>query len=415
MKNIKRIFRNISLITLGNGISILFVLLTNIYLARVLLPDNYGKVIYAQTLIQYLILVADLGLSNWGTREVAKRPERLSVYVTNILSFRFIASLLLLVLFSTIVFLQNGISPEMKILLITSGLFLIPAGLNIEWAWQGIEKMTLAGIFRITAQLFPLVLFLVFIRGASDYLIVPSVRFAGTIIITVAILLFLGIKISNISLADIKDYLKGSLYFWLMALLVQVYHGSDIVLLKMFRISEEVGLYSASFKMTAVLLMVFGWLNTSIFPALSNLASSDLEEFQKVRKIYLKISLLIGTVLVIISAVFGDKLILFALGGEYEGAIPVFHLLMIGVAILTLNGPYAQSLIALGFEKHILYQVIASAIANLTLNFILIPRYGIKGAAWSFIIAQFIATLWVMILFYRKYDIKRKVKLVYNR
>lgn len=414
MKNINRIFKNFSIISIGNGISILFIFLTNIYLARVLLPGNYGKVIYAQTLVQYLIIIADLGLSGWGTREVAKYRDKLGMYVNNILSIRLIISFLLMILFTAIILIEKGVSKEMKILLITSSLFLIPAGLNVEWAWQGIERMALVGVFRITAQFFPLIFFLMFVRNADDFLTVPFLRFAGTIIVASAILFFLRVRLRKIPLSYIKVYLKGSLYFWLITLLVQVYHGSDIVFLKMFRFPEEVGLYSASFKLTSVLLIVFGWLNTSIFPALSNLYHSDLEEFQKIRKLYLRISILIGAVLIIISFIFGDKLILLFLGSEYKGSIPVFQLLMLGIAILTINGPYAQSLIAMGFEKHILIQVFTCAVANLSLNLLLIPGYGVIGASWSYIITQSISTLWVIIIFYKKFDIK-KVDLVYKR
>ncbi|HEY8390332.1 MAG TPA: oligosaccharide flippase family protein [Clostridia bacterium] len=58
-------------------LNIVFPLLTSAYVARILLPDGVGKVAYALNIVQYFLLVAALGLPNYGTREIARvRDDR---------------------------------------------------------------------------------------------------------------------------------------------------------------------------------------------------------------------------------------------------------------------------------------------------------------------------------------------------
>jgi O-antigen/teichoic acid export membrane protein len=69
MQTQKNIFYNVLL-----AISqVLFPLITFPYLARVLGPDNIGKLNFADSIAKYFILLAALGIPIYGIREVAKK------------------------------------------------------------------------------------------------------------------------------------------------------------------------------------------------------------------------------------------------------------------------------------------------------------------------------------------------------
>jgi O-antigen/teichoic acid export membrane protein len=66
------------------------------------------------------------------------------------------------------------------------------------------------------------------------------------------------------------------------------------------------------------------------------------------------------------------------------------------------NLPYSTGLIAAGFEKEVLKQVLASAFLSVILNVLLMPGYGMIGAAISFLCAEILAIIWIL-LAYRKH------------
>ncbi|MFH1259983.1 MAG: flippase [Elusimicrobiota bacterium] len=399
-----RIFQNFSWIALGNATAMFFGFLGNIYLARVLLPENFGKIIYALTVVQYLILFSDFGFSTWGIREIAKNKDKINLYFNDILSFRFIVSLLMTALFAGYVWFFTNSAWDLKILLIGTVLSLIPLSLNTEWIWQGLEKMSIAGIARSLPFVLSLLFFVFFIKKPQSYLIVPLIRFMAITFASVSVLFLLKVKFALFSFSRIKIYLRKSFYFWLILLLLQVYHGSDIIFMQIYRSSAELGLYAASYKLVTVLIQVQAWLNLAIFPTISNLFSSNRKEFHTVRKIFIAFSLFMGIAMLVLALLWGDKFILLTLGSQYQSAVPVFQWLIVGAAIYSISGPFAQSLLAMGFEKSVLRQVSGCAVINLILNFILIPRFGAYGAVWSYISAELLAAIWIITVFYSKHN-----------
>ena len=55
-----------------NVLNMIFPLLTGIYVAKVLLPSDVGKVASAQNIVTYFVIFAFLGIPTYGLREVAK-------------------------------------------------------------------------------------------------------------------------------------------------------------------------------------------------------------------------------------------------------------------------------------------------------------------------------------------------------
>ena len=55
--------------------AIIFPLITFPYVSRVLLPDNIGKVSFANTMVGYFALIASLGVTVYAIRECATVRE----------------------------------------------------------------------------------------------------------------------------------------------------------------------------------------------------------------------------------------------------------------------------------------------------------------------------------------------------
>jgi O-antigen/teichoic acid export membrane protein len=398
-----RVAKNLFWISLGSAAGMLFGFLSNVYLARTLLPEAFGKISYAQTWIQYLILIADFGLYIYAVREIAKQRERLAEFARNIVSFRFVVSLVLLALFFPIAWMAFR-SYEMKLLVICSSLMVLVSALGVEWAFQGIERMNVVALSRALTGLLPLLLFLFFVKSPEHLVAVPLLRFLGTVLVAIFILRFLGTKIDifRFDRCRILDYLKASRYFWFLLLFVQIYHGADIIILGSFRTAQEVGLYAAAFRLINLLLAALGLVNAAVFPVLSDYGIRDMRRFFVLKRAYLLSSILLGGVTVAIFLLMGDKLLLLVFGEAYRGSIGISRILIVGVAIVMYNGPYSQSLLAKGFERDVLKVAGVCAISNVVLNLVSIPHFGGLGAAVSYVVSELIGAAWVARIYYQK-------------
>lgn len=73
----KSIAKNSFYNLLYKGFTALFPLLTTSYISRVLLPDGVGIVAYANTIVNYFVVVAALGIPNYGVKVIASKRQNL--------------------------------------------------------------------------------------------------------------------------------------------------------------------------------------------------------------------------------------------------------------------------------------------------------------------------------------------------
>jgi O-antigen/teichoic acid export membrane protein len=119
---------------------------------------------------------------------------------------------------------------------------------------------------------------------------------------------------------------------------------------------------------------------------------------------FLKVSSSLAVLVFLPIIAFSGHLISMSLGSEYLPACVPFMIMGLGLIAVLFNLPYSTGLIAAGFEKEVLKQVVASASLSVVLNLVLMPGYGMAGAAISFLAAEILALAWI-VLAYRKHII----------
>jgi len=158
-----------------------------------------------------------------------------------------------------------------------------------------------------------------------------------------------------------------------------------LFLLEVISSTDEVGLYSVSLKIANLIGLVLVVVNTIAAPKFSELYwDKKYVELQKVishstRLIFFS-SLSIAIVLMIfaneILSVFGDNFV--------DGYIALF-LLILGQLINSATGSVGIFLNMTGHQKVIKNIVVISALVTVPLAYVLIMKYGINGAAFSYL------------------------------
>lgn len=396
----ERLDKNFLWLSAANIIGSFFNIIIFIYLARVLGAESFGYLSYATTIVLYLFNFVDLGLSTYGTREVAKDRSRLSELVSNILSFKFALAFVLFFVFAAIVSLTS--QPLLiKVLLCEVALTLFTASLAAEWAFQGLEKMHMIFVSLAATSFLQLCLNLAFVRGPQDLLNAPIVSFIAPIPVIALFLIMLSFRprVRRMETASIKKYLSSALAIWAISAFVQIYNNMDIVMLGFFRSPEEVGYFTVARRVIGGAGLVMMVLAGAAMPHLSASFIRDKAKFRSATSKFLKLSLFAIIILFVPVMIFAKKIISMTVGAQYLPAAEPVQLMMVAVIFIMFNLPFSTGLIAAGFERDVLKQAAASAALSIFSNFILTPKYGMIGASISFILAEGLALSWILCLY----------------
>lgn len=159
---------------------------------------------------------------------------------------------------------------------------------------------------------------------------------------------------------------------------------ADAYMLPFYTSTEMVGIYKTCANVSSIAAMALVAMNTTIQPKISQLHHQGKHE--EVMKLCVKFSRLIFLMNIPIFAmiIFGSKLmILFAYGKEFVPGYMALSILAIGQIFNVACGPVAQLLNVSGYHKQFRNISLVGAFINLGLIFILIPKWGIEGAAIS--------------------------------
>jgi O-antigen/teichoic acid export membrane protein len=120
-------------------------------------------------------------------------------------------------------------------------------------------------------------------------------------------------------------------------------------------------------------------------------------------KNYMMVFFILSLIIVLISMLF-DKTILSFFGEEFPQYYKTFDVLILGIiSILVFRGLFGNLLSALGKASVNFWIAIIAIVINIALNFMLIPKYGVFGAAITSALLMWITGILSIVLFYYYY------------
>lgn len=234
----------------------------------------------------------------------------------------------------------------------------------------------------------PQVLFLGVFFGLVSYVAQESFSFwAYGIAIVLTVMIEFGYYTSVFrekqSSQSLFQILKRSAPMMWSLLLLNLLSWTDIFMIEMFGTSQQVGVYHAAYKIASVGMLVIVSVNVVIGPVLVDLFSKN--QMTQLHKTVVSATRLITWAtlpIIIVLALFG-KLLLNFLGAEFVVGLTTLYVLLASVAINAFSGNVDMILNMTNFQKLLRTIVLCSFVVNVLLNYILIPKYGIEGAAMA--------------------------------
>lgn len=413
---LKSLKKNALLNLLKQFLKIAFPLITFPYVSRILLEDNFGKYNFSLSVINYFILIAGLGISEYSVREGARlrdKKEHLAnfaneIYTINILSSTFSY---LMLLFSVI--FVDKLHPYLLLIFIQS-MNIVFNTLGADWIniiFEDYEYMTKRYIF---VKVLSLIAIFVFVKKVDDYYIYTLIMVGSEVLANVMNIVYVRryIKLRIHFPCNFFTHIKSLMLLFVNGFAVTVYSNADITMLGLLRGNDYVGVYSVASKVYQIAKGLINSVLIVTIPRLSFYLGKE-ESNDKYYKLFIKVlkcSLMITLPMAIVMF-FLRKEVILILGGKnfLTGA------LALGVLSIALIPACISSVIFNGVlipnrgEKYCLFSTFISAFINIFLNYIFIARFGLIGAAISTLIAEIISSILAIIFSYRLFNIKIRI------
>jgi len=156
----------------------------------------------------------------------------------------------------------------------------------------------------------------------------------------------------------------------------------DLFFVKAYLTNYDTGIYSAASMISRVPFFLIGGLYGALFPAISNsTASNNIEKTRKYISQSLKYSLMAMVPAVLIISYFSDELITLVYSGDYAGGAQVLSILVVGLGFYSLFFLFTTILNGSGRPRDSLIISVVVLGLDVVLNFLLVPGYGMIGAA----------------------------------
>lgn len=391
------LIKNSVLYSLGNIVSKAFAFILLPLYTAYLNPSDFGVVNSMQVFSSLIAVIFSFGLERSIYRLYYDYPtdtEKRDFIGTIIISMVLISSIIMFSLFLgnkliTKMFRTIEFYPFYSFAILSSYFSIFEIVPKIIYQVnQKASKFLVISLLQLVINTSTTVWFVVFLKqGAIGML-------KGALIghlLTLPIFLFISIKNMNIIVR--KVILKKSLLFSLPMipglLSSWVYNLSDRVFIEHYYSNYEVGIYSLGYKIGQVVQLFSGAILMAYNPFFYKLANSqDQEDAKNVLFSINKKIIILMLILGFICSFFSKDIILLFFDVKYNQSYKIIPLIILGYFFIQLI-----SLQNLSFYQEkktivIMYINILAAIFNISLNFLLISRFGLYGAALSTLITQ---------------------------
>lgn len=397
---------------INNIVAVIFPVITIPYISRVLGVENIGIIGFATSYSGYFTLFAGLGISIYGSREIAKLKndkEKRSKLFSELFFLMLISSLICTTIYLIPIFTVSALQQQ-KYFLLVSGITLYLNAFSLDWFFSGRENFKMITIRSVIIKLLCILLMFVFVKSKNNALLYCGIVALSSVLSNIwnfNYILKNEIYI-NFNSLSLGRHLKPLLILLSTNLAISIYTTLDTLMLGFLSNFIEVGYYSSAIKVSRILLP-FAVATTSVMVPKISYAYSTNDKQQYIHYLQKSFSLVsffacpMAIGLFIVTPYF----VPFFFGTEFLGVIPVLQLNSSILLFVGLSNYFGiQVLATSGYESKLLISILLGAIVNFILNMIFIPRYGAVAAATNSALCELIIFITTFIMTLKFTDVR---------
>ena len=374
-------------------------LFVGIWIARYLGPAQFGLFSYAQSFVGLFTAIATLGLDGIVVRELVKNESRRDELIGTAFWLKLMGAFGVLGILAIAVNFTSNDSYTNSLIFIIASATIFQSFNVVDFYFQSkvlskyvvyanVISLFISSLVKITLILSeaPLEAFAIVIVFDSFVLACGFIYFY---IKNNSKFMTYNLKLNKSTAVDL---LRDSWPLILSGMVIAVYMKIDQVMIKEMMDAEAVGQYAAAVRLSEAWYFIPMVIASSLFPAIIS-AKKQSEElyYNRLQKLY-DFIVWIAIVIAIPMSFLSDWIIELLYGNQYNQAGSVLMIHIWAGVFVFLGVASSKWFLSENLQKYSFYRTLAGAIINIILNYILIPIYGIYGAAFATLVSQVIAS-----------------------
>lgn len=389
---------------LENITTVVFGLLSVVLVARLFGPESLGKLSYIQALSALTVFITVLGLDHLVVRDLARRPSD-TKYISTIFITQLLAWLVQCIIMYTIMWYIGNGNIEFELFAIFCWISIavyFSRATVIKLYFQSVNLPKKIGLSALSSRLISLMyLFLALFLGFPYEYVVAFIPLQAAL--QFLHLLYEYIKIQKIALHFdfniLKKVLKEAKPLLIAGAIYPLFIQADIVLITSMMTEADAGIYSAAGKVIMQFAFVGTIITMTFYLPLVKKVDNDTQDLDYFFSGLVKILFVLGFGSALFVGFFADYIIIFLFGDEFIDAAPILKILIWKVVVIYLAAVFSRMLILMNLAKFELIKSIVAASFSLSMNYLLIPIYGLYSAAIISVLSFFIADLFFYAVF----------------
>lgn len=380
--------------------NIIFPIISFPYASRILMPERIGAVNFANSIIEYFLMIAELGIGTYAAREAARLRDNkleLTKFTREILFFNLLTTILAYLMLIPCLFFVTKFNAYRLLLIICSTKVLFST-LGINWFYTALEEYAYITLRHTFFQIISIVLLFTLVKTPDDYAIYAAIGVFSNVGANIFNFLYARkyVNIFEKTKIELRRHIKPIITFFSVSAAGKINGILDTIMLGFLAGDLSVGLYTAATKLSKMIRELITSVISTFMPR-----SSYLLEQKKANEYSLLVDKVLAVVFFLsIPAATGlfilaEPLTILFCGNKYINSVPTMKLLSICIILASFNS-YLNNLILTPnrLEKFMLYAQLAALAANASLNWLFITQGMKYGVEWG-VFGAGIATLMV--------------------
>lgn len=380
------LFKNSFWLFASEGAARLLKLALIVYAARMLGASGWGVFSYAVSIGALLMIFSDMGINNLLIREMSQKKDGFQNLISTMLLLKvsiLSISAMLVIFISPII--SNipeaaALFPAIAVIFFFDTMREIGLTMN-----RALEKMERDMVVKTVTNTLILGLGILFLKiNASPQSV--ALAYALGSALGFATIAFMMRKHIKEFLGTWDKKLVGTIIhtawpFVFITFLGAIMGNTDIYMLGIWKDSAEIGLYASIQRIQNFIVLIPSTIAVATLPLMSRLIVTDQSQFRMVLEKTLALIMLIGLPIALGGMTLAGQIIPSVFGQDYVGAIPVMQIFML---MLLASFPLlllSNTIFTHNKQRELVPAYLFGILANIVLNFLLIPRLGAVGAS----------------------------------
>lgn len=396
--------KNISWMMAERVLTLLVGLLLSIYLAREIGPENYGMYSYGLSIVTILAVVAQFGLNGIVVRDIAKNINTSDV-ISHVILVKLIFSIVsLVILYIISIYITEP--NESNMLLLFSGIIIFSFVDVFDYWFQSQVLYKYVMIARLISVIIGCLLkVLVVILGMNIFVL--SFAHSLSLLTFSLIILYFFNRVKNFKLKFnyqkemVSKYFKEGFQIFIGTFFSIVYLKVDQIMIKTELGTEAVGVYAVASQLSEAWYFIPVTIVISFFPTLVKQRENNKELYYKNFQYLLDSLFALALTVSFFVFIVSESFINFIYGSDYIESSMILQVHIFAGLFVFMRAAFSKWVI---IEKEYFFSIFTQglgAVTNIILNYYLIEKYGVIGAAYATLFSYMIAS-YLSLIFYKK-------------